>query len=382
MRRRPRFSFVVALIALVSAGAARAADTREIPLVHPVFVHLPDAPEHDAPRRAFTTSATRYGLHPVEVIDIPAPPAPRAPALLKTGAAQTAKLAFDDALRDLDAAAAEVAASGGRGLSTNDLSTLYLNRAMATARVDWNGTADAAPTEARTRAFTDYLRAAALTPARQLNPREIPPQTIADFARAVEEIRGRPRGTLVVTGSADATVTLDGGAPLPVAGGVDFRDLVHGEHLVAVEELGRAPWGATISFGETSHELAIPARAPLALDPAVAGAHARRMGAKFALVAEPMGGARTPIALRLIDDTGVQRDAAHDPVARRAGAAGRGGDAPRRAGPAAGAGGDAGPRHPAGPREPAACPSCSPRPPRRRGSPRIPGRGPASTGRS
>src|SRR6185295_3057177 len=63
-------------------------------------------------------------------------------------------------------------------------------------------------------------------------------------------------------------------------------------------------------FGETTHELAIPARAPLALDPAVAGAHARRMGAKFALVAEPMGGARTPIALRLIDDTGVQRDAA------------------------------------------------------------------------
>jgi hypothetical protein len=310
MRRRPRFSFVVGLIALVSAGAARAADTREIPLVHPVFVHLPDAPEDDAARRAFTTAATRYGLHPVEVIDIPGPPAPRAPALIKTGATHTAKLAFDDALRDLDAAAAEVAASGGDGLSTDDLSTLYLNRAMATARVDWNATADTAPTEARTRAFTDYLRAAALTPARQLNPREIPPQAIADFARAVEEIRGRPRGTLVVTGSADATVTLDGGAPLPVAGGVSFRDLVHGEHLIAVDEMGRAPWGATISFGETSQEVAIPARAPLALDPAVAGAHARRMGAKFALVAEPMGGARTPIALRLIDDTGVQRDAA------------------------------------------------------------------------
>lgn len=278
--------------------------------MHPLFVHLPDAPEDDAARRAFTTAATRYGLHPVEVIDIPAPPAPHAPDLLKIGVINTLKLAFVDALRNLDAAAAEVAQSGGRGLSTDDLATLYLHRAMATARVDWNATADAAPTEARTKAFDDYLRAAALAPARQLNPRELPTQTLADFGRAVEEVRRRPRGTLVIQGSADATVALDGGAPLPVAGGVSFRDLVHGEHLIAVDELGRAPWGATVTFGEPTQTVVIPTRPPLALDPATAGAHARRMGAKFALVAEPMGGPRTPIALRLIDDTGVQRDAA------------------------------------------------------------------------
>jgi hypothetical protein len=310
MRRRPRFSLPFALALLFVARFAHAEDTREIPLVHPIFVQLPDVAEDDATRRAFTTAATRYGLHPVEVIDIPAPPPPRAPDLIKIAVINTLKLSFDDALRDLDAAATEVAGSGGRGLSTEELSTLYLYRAIATARVDWNATADAPATEARTRAFADYQRAAALTPARQLNPRELPPQAVADFARAVEEVRRRPRGTLVVQGSADARVTLDGGGQLPVAGGVSFRDLVYGEHLLAVEELGRAPWGTTVTFGEPSREVTIPARPPLGLDLATAAAHARRMGAKFALVGEPLGGARTPIALRLVDDTGAERDAA------------------------------------------------------------------------
>src|SRR5262249_12057888 len=144
-----------------------------------------------------------------------------------------------EALRDLDAAASEVAATGGAGFTTDELSDLYLYRAMATARADWNATAAAPPTEERTRAYADYLRAATLTPARKLNAREIPPQVMADFARAVEEMRQRPRGTLTVKGSADAHVVLDGGAPLAVGGGVSFRDLVYGDHLVRVEEPGR-----------------------------------------------------------------------------------------------------------------------------------------------
>jgi hypothetical protein len=299
--------FTLALVAIGSVRAARADD--QLPLVHPLYVHLPEAPEEDALRRAFTAAVGRYKLGPVEVVDVPAPPAPRAPDLLKTGLINSQKIAFGEALHDLDAAAAEVASTGGAGLSTDELSDLYLNHAIATARADWNATADAPPTEARTRAYTDSLRAAALTPGRTLNTREIPPQAVADFTRALAEVRARPRGTLTVSGSADAQVALDGGAPMPVAGGIVFRDVVNGDHLIHVEELGHVGWGAVVSFNQPSLDVAIPSRPLLGLDGPTAAAHARRMGARFALVLEPKGGPTAPVGVRLIDTSGQERDA-------------------------------------------------------------------------
>jgi hypothetical protein len=307
MRRRSCFAVVV-LLALSSKRAH--ADGEPPPLVHPIYVHLPDAPEEDAFRRAFTAAAERYNLRPVEAVDVPAPPAPRAPDLLKIAAINVQKVAYADVLRDLDAAAAEVVATGGAGLSTEQLSDLYLYRAIATAHADWKATAADPPTEARTRAFDDYLRAATLAPGRTPSARDVPPQAMADFARAAEEVRQRPRGTLVVRGSADAQVALDGGALLPVAGGVTFRDLAYGTHLVHVEEIGFQPWGAAVAFSAPSVDLDIPPRAALALDDATAAAHARRMGARFALVAEPKGGPGAAVSLRLVDDTGTLRDGA------------------------------------------------------------------------
>ena len=308
-----RWSIRTALIALgalgllASASGARAEG--DVPLVHPLYVHLPDAPESNAFQQAFTAAAARYRLRPVEVVDVPAPPPPRAADLLKIGTINTLKIAFADALRELDAAAAEVAATGGSGLSAEQLSDLYLYRGMATARADWNADPKAAPTADRTRAFADYLRAALATPGRKLNPRELPPQVIADFERAAADVQQRPRGTLLVTGSADAQVALDGGASLPVAGGVTFRDLAYGEHLIHVDEIGRVPWGAVVAFNQPSQEIEIPMRGVLGLDGVAAAAHARRMGAQFALVAEPKGGPGAPVALRLIDSAGTERDA-------------------------------------------------------------------------
>jgi hypothetical protein len=307
-RRSPRFTAaVLAAAALAPARAARAEDP--LPLVHPLYVHLPDAPEEDALRRSFTAAAARYKLHPVEVVDAAAPPAPRAPDLLKTGIINTQKIAFGEALHDLDAAAAEVATTGGAGLSTDDLSSLYLNRAIATARADWNATAATPPTDARTHAYADYLRAATLTPTRKLNTHETPPQAVADFARAVAEVQQRPRGTLTVAGSADAQVAFDGAPPIPVAGGVVFRDVVNGDHVIRVEELGHVGWGAVVAVNQPAMDVAIPPRALLGLDGATAAAHARRMGARFALVLEPKGGPRAPIGVRLIDASGQERDA-------------------------------------------------------------------------
>jgi hypothetical protein len=76
VRRSPRFSAVVLAVAAFSSTRAARAD-EPLPLVHPIYVHLPEAPEEDALRRAFTAAADRYKLHPVEVVDVPAPAASR-----------------------------------------------------------------------------------------------------------------------------------------------------------------------------------------------------------------------------------------------------------------------------------------------------------------
>jgi hypothetical protein len=319
-RRSPRLALVVLAAAAFSSVRARRAHADEpLPLVHPLYVHLPDAPEDDALRRAFTAAAGRYRLHPVEVVDVPVPPAPHAPDWLRAGVLNTQKIAFGEALHDLDAAAVEVSTTGGAGLSTDELADLYVNRAIATAHADWNATADAPPNEARTRAYADYLRAATIAPARTLNTRETPPQALADFTRAVAELRQRPRGSLTVSGSADAQVSLDGGPTMPVAGGLVLRDLVAGEHLIRVEELGHAGWGAVVAFNPPTQDVVIPPRAGLGLDGATAASHARRMGARFALVLEPKGGPHAPIGVRLIDTTGQERDAVVLPPANEAG---------------------------------------------------------------
>jgi hypothetical protein len=300
-------------LSLALPPAARAADPP--PLVHPIFAHLPDAPENDVARERFTSAATRYNLRPVEVVDVPAPPEPRAPTDTRMGILSAQKLAFTEAAHDLDAAAAEVAATGGAGLDAAALSDLYLYRAMATARADWNAQPTAAPTDARTKAFDDYLRAATIAPARTLNPRELPPQVVFDFARAVELVKKRPRGTLVVKGPPDAQVSLDGGPLMPIAGGVTFRDLVQGEHVLRVEQIGSAAWGTVVPFGQPQLEVDVPARAALTLDDATAAAHARRMGARYALVGAPKGGPGAPLEISLVDvATGARRDSAMVPT--------------------------------------------------------------------
>ena len=283
-----RFSCALVLTAVATARAD------EAPLVHPIYAHLPDAPENDSARQLFTAAASRYNLRPVEVVDVPAPAAPHAPDDVRMGILNTQKLAFSEAQHDLDAAAAEVATTGGAGLTAAELGDLYLFRAMATARADWNAQPTAAPTDARTKAFDDYLRAATLAPTRTLNTRELPPQVVADFTRAQEVVHKRPVGTLIVKGPADAQVALDGGPLMPIAGGLTIHDVSFGEHLIRVEQIGYATWGTAVPFGQPSVQIDVPARASLTLDDATAAAHGRRMGARFALVATAKGGPARP----------------------------------------------------------------------------------------
>ncbi len=315
--RTSAFACAASCALSLASLTARADDA---PLVHPIYAHLPDAPENDTARQLFTAAASRYNLRPVEVVDVPAPAAPQAPDNVRMGILNTQKLAFSEALHDLDAAAAEVATTGGAGLTAAELGDLYLFRAMATARADWNAQPGAPPTDARTKAFDDYLRAATLAPTRTLNERELPPQVVADFKRAQEIVHKRPVGTLIVKGPADAQVALDGGPLMPIAGGLTIHDVSFGEHLLRVEQIGYATWGTVIPFGQPSVEIDVPARAALTLDDATAAAHARRMGARFALVAVAKGGPGAPVELSLVDTgSGARRDSALVPTTGEAG---------------------------------------------------------------
>ncbi len=310
--RAPTFALFFAFLPALLAAPARAADA-DAPLVHPIYAQLPDLPENEVTKRSFAAAAQRYKLSPLEVIDIPPAAAPKAREKLNDAIPKVLKLAFDEALPELEAAAAEVAATGGAGLSTSELGDLFLYKAFATARADWK----AIPTPeleavnpARARAFADYLRAATLAPGRMLNRRELPPQVVADFARAVEMMRGQPRGTLIIRGDADAQISVDGAPPEKLAGGATYRDLPYGEHLVAVDELGRAPWGAQLTLAGATLEKTVPERPALSLPDATAADHARRMGARFALVAERKPGPGARVELRLVDLSGAKRDAA------------------------------------------------------------------------
>jgi hypothetical protein len=68
-------------------------------------------------------------------------------------------------------------------------------------------------------------------------------------------------------------------------------------------------------------EVPVPARAALTLDDSVAAAHARRMGAKFALVGElRLGEGPAELQLRLVDITGIRHDATEVPLTTEPGA--------------------------------------------------------------
>jgi hypothetical protein len=320
----PGFSFSATAITLGSlaplltgGAAARAAEAPSI--VEPIYAQMPDAPLNDVAQHELTRIAARYKLLPVEVIDIEPPPPPQTGAAIKAGVELVKKLAFDEARKQLDAAAEKAVQTGGAALTTDELSDLYLGRAMAIARADWKP--ERSVNEAtRVRAYEDYVRAATLTPDRTLNPHDYPPQTLEDWARAVAEVRQRPLGTITISGTSKALISFDGQAPLSARGGVTFKAR-YGEHLVAVEEAGHAPWGSSVLVNAPSSDVVIPGRAPLTLDDAVAAAHARRMGAKFALVAElRLSEGPAELQLRLVDVTGIRHDAAQVPLSTEPGA--------------------------------------------------------------
>jgi hypothetical protein len=305
-------------IAVAGMAAAHAAPG-EPQIVHPIYAQIPDAPQNDLAVRRFNEVARRFGLGPVEVVDVETPPPSKARETLQAAIARLRKLELDPALVGLDEVASEAAATGGAGLDAATLSDLYLHRAWAVSRADFNPSRTPAST-ARAQAYGDLLRAAMLAPGRELNAQQFPPAIVEDWARATAEIRTRPQATLKVPAAPEALVSVDGGPAIP--GPASFPGLVQGDHLVRVDEPGFLPWGGTVPVTQPAVTKEIPARKSLSLPDAKAAAHARRMGSRFAMVAEarPSEAGGLTLALRLVDAAGNRRDAALAPLAGEAGA--------------------------------------------------------------
>ncbi len=313
------------LVAVVLIGApslARAQGEAAHKAVHPIYAAVSvDSPQDRDARRRFGEAAAKFGLGTVETVDIPGPPEPKAQALLRAGMAAVEVLRFDEAQVALDAAAAEVANTGAAGLSPAELADLFLFQATALQKADWKDLptpfTDIAPPGAK----DAYLRAATLTPERVLPPRQFRPLVVASWQKAVAEIQARPRGAILVRAAPSAQISIDGGAALlsPAVA----QNLPYGDHVIRGEDLGRKPWVVVVSLSLPTLEVDMPETPALALDPADAAAHARRMGASFGLVASLKRGAALDLQLSLIDArTGTQRDATVVPLGGDAGTGG------------------------------------------------------------
>ena len=145
----------------------------------------------------------------------------------------------------------------------------------------------------RDRAWEDFVRAALLAPERVLDAGRFAPAVLETWRRAAAEAHRRPRGVLVVRAPIGARVSVDG-CP-PVAAPAVVSGLIHGEHLVRVEEPGRVPWATPALLTAPALEIDVPARAVLALDDRGALERGRHAGADAVLTAAPLeAGASDP----------------------------------------------------------------------------------------
>ncbi len=258
----------LAFLALARPTVALARDT-----VQAIYVELPGAAGDDAAWVQCRDQVLAVGWAPIHRVDFATPPKVRAPEALQAALAAMGALQFQDALQELDAAAAEASASGAAGLSNSQLGDIFLYRAIARLRLD---------ASAGGRAWEDFVRAATLNPERVLDPGRVPPAGVEAWNRAVLAVGRRPRGQLTVRAPVTATILID--ARPPVRSPALLAGLPYGEHLVRVEEPSHWPWATVIPLTAPALEVDVPARPQVALDDAAAASIAGRNGAAFAVV--------------------------------------------------------------------------------------------------
>ncbi len=255
-----------------------------------VFVGPSDPiPEVAITRQALEGLARRHGTVLIDLTPR-SPAAPHAGSHLRRGIDAYLAFKYDDALRDLDAGLAEAVTTGARGLRPSELSDLLLYRALvSTQRGD------------STRAWDDYLRAAAVDPTRRLDPVRFPPRASETFTRAVAAVaRGVQTSTSVAVPSACA-VWIDARAAKPNTP----MDLAPGEHYVRVACPGKQLYGTRVVVRGATHTVRPALGNKARPGPAEAAREARRRGADSLLLALVVRARRGPttIGIRLLDAT-------------------------------------------------------------------------------
>jgi hypothetical protein len=238
-----------------------------------------------AARDALAARARRAGVAWLDLSPAPAADA-EAPALHRTAIEAYERLRFDEAMTALDVAVAEVERSGGDGLSTADLSDLFLYRGLTEIQLG-----DAAP------AWEDLVRAATIDPARALDPVRFAPRAVEAFQRAQAAVQGRPQGALVVDAPSGCRTKLDGAE---VAAG--RAQLPYGDHFVLVHCGGRRPWGTRAALAAPELTVAAVPEVERAPAPAELLALGRDRGAArlVAVVAAIGPSAPATLALRRV----------------------------------------------------------------------------------
>lgn len=297
---------------LVQERSAGAQIVASPPASHPIYVSVPDAAMDDSARKTFVAAAAKFGLGPVETADLPDPPAPVAAKGLTAAVARCKDLSFDEAQRLLVPALAEAEATGAAGLSQEQLCDLHLYSAMALDRADWRDLPEAGPAAPAPEAWRAYLASAVLCPGRQLYQRTFPPLALVRYAAAVAEVQRRGAGVLYVQAASDALICIDGRPCVPSPASLAAP---YGEHFIRVQRPGRLPWTQKVPLTLSRLEIDVPDQTFKTYSDNEAAAHARRMSAAFALVAELKPGNPVLLELRLVDvPTGRRIDSTRVPV--------------------------------------------------------------------
>lgn len=213
---------------------------------------------------AVADTAARAGASYVDASPEAVPlPDPR--PLIKRGVAAYGGLEFDAALTALDAAAAIVDQTGAALVDATALGDLFLHRALTHTQRGEDS-----------RAWDDFLAAAAIDPTRVLDPAGFPPRAIDRFEQARAQIAATPRGKVKLAGPVGCRVRVDGAA----IGGAEV-ELVFGRHWLDAACDGRAPARRRLIVDRPVVEAAIagpevrpPEDAALLIQARAASAHA------------------------------------------------------------------------------------------------------------